>query len=68
MDAILRKRSWLRWAMLLPMLTVYGEASCSTSMRDMAQSLNSAADSMDGGKSTGQKLDDLLDNIGNLFD
>jgi hypothetical protein len=68
MNAILRKRTWLRWAMLLPVAALYADSSCAVTdaMRNAADGLNNAASSLDGKKPS--ETNQLIDDIQKLFD
>lgn len=68
MNAIMRKRAWLRWAMLLPLATLCAESSCSftDAMREAADGLTNTANSLDGKKTN--NFNQLVDDIQKLFD
>ncbi len=68
MNVILRKRAWLRWAMLLPLATLYAESSCSfaDAMREAADGLTNTANSLDGKETS--DANQLIDDIQKLFD
>lgn len=68
MNAILQKRAWLRWLMLLPLTVLYAESSCSMAdaMRETAEGLTDAASSLDGKKPS--ETNQLIDDIQALFE
>jgi len=68
MNGILRKRSWLRWAMLWPLATLCAESSCSLTeaMREAADGLTNTANSLAGKKTN--DVNQLIDDIQKLFD
>ncbi len=68
MNKTSRIRMWLRWAMLLPLMGVFGESSCSVSdaAREVADGLNNAANSLDGHQES--DFNKFVDDVQNLFD
>jgi len=67
MRSLTRVRRWLRWAMLLPLMGVYAEGSCSVgeAMREIADGINDAADTIDGDDND---LNRFIDDMQELFD
>jgi|GEM_PF-2623780 len=67
MRRTLSVRRWLRWVMWLPLLSVYATGTCiSDAIRDVADGLNDAANTIDG--ENGGDLDRLLEDLNGLFD
>ncbi len=69
MNRILKRRAWLRWVLLLPFLGVFEESSCAVSdaMRETADGLQSAANSLDGEEDSTSELDQLVKDFDKLF-
>lgn len=67
MNAILRRRGWLRWGLLVPLAVMY-ENGCAVSdaMREAADGLNNAAGSLDGKQPS--EANQLIDDIQKLFE